>query len=248
LRIDIVTIFPGMFTALEESIVRRAVDTGLAEVGITDLREYTADKHRSVDDYPYGGGPGMIMRPEPFFKSVEHLQASDRRRARVILLCPRGEPFTQAKAQKLAGLERLILLCGHYEGVDERVREALVDEEISLGDFILTGGEIAAMAVTDAVVRLLPGVLAAASVEEETFSNGLLEYPQYTRPAEFSGLNVPEVLLSGNHERIRRWRREQSLLKTLSRRPELLKGVFLAPLEREMLLQAAKREGRDAEL
>ena len=248
LRIDIVTIFPGMFAALEESIVRRAVETGLADVRIADLREYTTDKHRSVDDYPYGGGPGMVMRPEPFFRAVEHLQSAERHRARVILLCPQGEPFTQAKAQKLAGLERLILLCGHYEGVDERVREVLVDEEISLGDFILTGGEIPAMAVTDAVVRLLPGVLPTASVEDETFSNGLLEYPQYTRPADFDGLNVPEVLLSGNHERIRRWRREQSLLKTLSRRPELLKGVFLAPLERELLLQTAQREGRHAEL
>lgn len=248
LRIDIVTIFPGMFTALQESIVRRAVETGRAEICITDLREFTADKHRSTDDYPYGGGPGMVMRPEPFFRVVKHLRAADSRQGPVILLCPQGKTFTHEQAQRLTTFERFILLCGHYEGIDERVREKLVDEELSLGDFVLTGGEIPAMVVTDAVVRLLPGVLPAVSVTEETFCTGLLEYPQYTRPAEFEGLRVPEILMSGNHERIKRWRREQSLLRTLRRRPDMLKKLALEPPERELLLLAAEREGLEAEL
>lgn len=248
LRIDIVTIFPGMFAALQESIVRRAVEAGRVEICIADLREFAADKHRSTDDYPYGGGPGMVMRPEPFFRAVKNLRITDSRQGPVILLCPQGKPFTQKLAQKLATFERFILLCGHYEGIDERVRENLADEELSLGDFVLTGGEIPALAVTDAVVRLLPGVLPTASVTEETFCNGLLEYPQYTRPAEFDGLTVPEILMSGNHEGIRRWRREQSLLRTLRRRPELLKKLALAPPERELLLHAALREGLELEL
>jgi tRNA (guanine37-N1)-methyltransferase len=248
LRIDIVTIFPGMFAALRESIVRRAAESGLVEICVTDLRDFTGDRHRSTDDYPYGGGPGMIMRPDPFFRAVDFLHAIDTRRGRVILFCPQGSTFTQEHAQRLSGSERLLFLCGHYEGIDERVREKLADEEISLGDYILTGGEIPAMAVTDAIVRLLPGVLPVASVTEETFASGLLEYPQYTRPAEFRGMAVPEVLLSGNHERIRNWRREQSLLKTLRRRPELLKKVYLAPQEKELLLKAAKLEGLVLEL
>lgn len=248
LRIDIVTIFPGMFAALRESIVRRAVESGLVEICVTDLRDFAGDKHRSTDDYPYGGGPGMIMRPDPFFRAVEFLQAADKRRGRVILFCPQGRTFTQEHAQRLSGCERLVMLCGHYEGIDDRVREKLADEELSLGDFILTGGEIPALAATDAIVRLLPGVLPVDSVNEETFTSGLLEYPQYTRPAEFRGMTVPEVLLSGNHERIRNWRREQSLLKTLRRRPELLNKIHLAPAERELLLKTAKLEGLELEL
>lgn len=243
LRIDIVTIFPGMFAALRESMMRRAAETGLVEICVTDLRDFAVDRHRSTDDYPYGGGPGMVMRPEPFFRAVEYLYATDRRRGHVILFCPQGKPFTHDQAQRLSGVERLIMLCGHYEGIDERVRDKLADEELSLGDFVLTGGEIPAMAVTDAVVRLLPGLLPIASVNDETFSSGLLEYPQYTRPAEFRGLTVPEVLLSGNHERIRRWRREQSLLRTLHRRPELLKSLTLEPSEREFLLKTAQLKG-----
>jgi len=248
LRIDIVTIFPGMFAALRESIVRRAVEAGLVEICVTDLRDFTSDRHRSTDDYPYGGGPGMIMRPDPFFRAVEYLHSADSRRGRVILFCPQGKTFTQEQAQRLADYERLVLLCGHYEGIDERVREKLADEELSLGDFILTGGEIPALAVTDAVVRLLPGVLPVASLAEETFSSGILEYPQYTRPADFMGLVVPEVLLSGNHERIRRWRREQSLQRTLRRRPGLLGKLSLSPGEREFLLKTAESEGIDLEL
>lgn len=245
MRIDIITIFPGMFAALESSIVRRAVDAGQVEIEITDLRCYTKNKHRNVDDYPYGGGPGMVMQPEPFFLTLEHLQASDARRGPVILLSPRGKRFSQAKARELAKRKRLFLLCGHYEGIDQRVQDVLVDEEISLGDFVLTGGEIPAMAVTDAVVRLLPGVLSAEATLQESFSEGLLEYPQYTRPAEFRGMSVPEVLLSGNHEKIRRWRREQSLLQTLRSRPELLPATELSAEEKRILLDQAVRLGID---
>lgn len=248
MRIDIVSIFPGMFTALDESIVRRAVNDQLVQLQVVDLRNYSTDKHHSVDDYPYGGGPGMVMQPEPFFRAVEHLKSIDPRPGRVILLCPQGEPFCQQKAGKLAKLDRLILLCGHYEGVDQRIRDELVDEEISVGDFVMTGGEIPAMAVTDAVVRLLPGVLPVESVQDESFSDGLLEFPQYTRPADFRGLQVPPVLLSGNHERIRLWRREQALLRTLRCRPELLRKVELTPAERELLRAATAREGRPPEL
>lgn len=243
LRIDIITIFPEMFTALKSSIVGRAVEAGQVEIEIADLRSFANNKHRHVDDYPYGGGPGMVMQPEPFFLTLEHLQASDARRGPVVLLSPRGRRFSQAKAYELAKNERLFLLCGHYEGVDQRVQDVLVDEEISLGDFVLTGGEIPAMAVADAVVRLLPGVLSAESTLQESFSEGLLEYPQYTRPAEYRGMSVPEVLLSGNHERIRRWRREQSLLKTLRSRPELLPAARLSAEEKRILLDEAIRLG-----
>ncbi|NLM51352.1 MAG: tRNA (guanosine(37)-N1)-methyltransferase TrmD [Firmicutes bacterium] len=245
MRIDILTIFPGMFAALQESIVKRAMEAGHVKIEVWDLRNFARNKHRSVDDYPYGGGPGMVMQPEPFFLAVEHLRRIDERRGHVIFLSPHGKPFNQAKAFELAKKERLILLCGHYEGVDERVRSALVDEEISLGDFILTGGEIPAMAVTDAVVRLLPGVLPDLSVREESFTDNLLEYPQFTRPAEFRGMAVPEVLLSGNHEKIRRWRREQSLLNTLLYRPDLLPKARLSEEEKDFLRQEAKRRNID---
>ncbi|MBS4020894.1 MAG: tRNA (guanosine(37)-N1)-methyltransferase TrmD [Dethiobacter sp.] len=246
--IDIITIFPGMFSALEESIVRRAVLEGHVQISVTDLRDHATGKHRSVDDYPYGGGPGMVMQPEPFFLAVERLREVDATVGKVILLCPQGEKFTQRKAEELSRTERLILLCGHYEGVDERVREKLVDEEVSIGDFVLTGGEIAAMALTDAVVRLLPGVLPEQSVEDESFATGLLEYPQYTRPPEFRGMGVPDVLISGNHKLIREWRREQSLLRTLYRRPDLLSGADLSDKEKQMLKDAALRHGMTLEL
>lgn len=235
MRIDILTLFPEMFAPLRESIVKRATESGLVVLNVVDLRLFARNKHRSVDDYPYGGGPGMVMQPEPFFLAVEELQGEGGVKGRVILLCPQGAPLTQQKVRELSKEERLILLCGHYEGVDERVRQALVDEEISVGDFILTGGEIPAMALTDAVVRLVPGVLPEESVGEESFNDGLLEYPQYTRPADFRGMKVPDVLLSGNHAEIARWRREQSLLRTLARRPELLKKAKLAKEEVRML-------------
>ncbi len=229
-----------MFVALRESITGRAAAAGHVQIVVTDLRDFACNKHRSVDDYPYGGGPGMILQPEPFFLAVEQLRREDARRGRVILLTPQGSLFTQETARRLAREDRLILLCGHYEGVDERVGEALVDEEISLGDFILTGGEIPAMAVTDAVVRLLPGVLPAESVADESFTGHLLEYPQYTRPAEFRGMAVPEVLLSGNHAEIAKWRRRQSLLRTLLRRPELLQQADLSEEEKSFLRREAE--------
>ncbi|NLN06287.1 MAG: tRNA (guanosine(37)-N1)-methyltransferase TrmD [Firmicutes bacterium] len=240
MRIDILTLFPGMFVALRESITGRAAAAGHVQIVVTDLRDFACNKHRSVDDYPYGGGPGMILQPEPFFLAVEQLRREDARRGRVILLTPQGSLFTQETARRLAREDRLILLCGHYVGVDERVGEALVDEEISLGDFILTGGEIPAMAVTDAVVRLLPGVLPAESVADESFTGHLLEYPQYTRPAEFRGMAVPEVLLSGNHAEIAKWRRRQSLLRTLLRRPELLQQADLSEEEKSFLRREAE--------
>lgn len=245
MRIDILTIFPGMFTALTESIVKRAMNAGQVRINITDLRDFARNKHRSVDDYPYGGGPGMVMQAEPFFLAVEHLQNITTSAGKVILLSPRGQRFTQQKAVTLAKEDHLILLCGHYEGIDERVQDALVDEEISVGDFVLTGGEIPAMVVTDAVVRLLPGVLPQATVAEESFMDGLLEYPQYTRPAEIHGLEVPAVLLSGDHAKIREWRRKQSLLLTLTKRPELLQQVRLSDSERQMLLIEATKRNLD---
>lgn len=248
MRIDILTLFPGMFAALDESIVRRAAEAGYVQIVVTDLRDFTQNKHRSVDDYPYGGGPGMVMQPEPFFLALEYLCAAATPKGRVILLSPGGERFTQQKARELAREERLIFLCGHYEGIDERVKESLVDEEISLGDFVLTGGEIPSMAITDAVVRLLPGVLPKESVSDESFTGCLLEFPQYTRPAEYRGMTVPEVLLSGNHERIRRWRREQSLLRTLTRRPDLLQNADLTGDERRFLAREAERLGLDVQL
>ncbi|MHB1162659.1 MAG: tRNA (guanosine(37)-N1)-methyltransferase TrmD, partial [Chloroflexota bacterium] len=193
---------------------------GLLQIRVHNLRDFATGRHKVVDDYPFGGGPGMVMKPEPIFAAVESLR---REGSRVVLMSPQGRLFRQAIAQELSQLPRLVLLCGHYEGVDERVRQRLVDDELSIGDYVLTGGELAAMVVCDAVSRLIPGVLGAGeSTAEESFAAGLLEYPHYTRPAEFRGLRVPEVLLSGDHARVERWRREQSLLRTLQRRPELL--------------------------
>lgn len=222
MKVDIITLFPGMFRGLlEESILGRARDRGLLEVGVHNLRDFATGRHQVVDDYTFGGGPGMVLKPEPIFAAVESLR---REGSRVVLMSPQGRVFRQAIAQQLSRLEHLVLLCGHYEGVDERVREQLVDDELSIGDYVLTGGELAAMVVVDAVGRLIPGVLGGEeSTLEESFAAGLLEYPHYTRPASFRNLEVPEVLLSGDHARVARWRREQSLLRTLRRRPELLR-------------------------
>ncbi len=219
--IDIITLFPGMFRGpLEESILARAVEKGLLQIRVHNLREFASGRHQVVDDYPFGGGPGMVMKPEPIFAAVESIR---REGGRVVLMTPQGRPFRQAIAREFAQEQQLVLLAGHYEGVDERVRQHLVDDELSIGDYVLTGGELAAMVVCDAVARLIPGVLGAGeSTVEESFAAGVLEYPQYTRPAEFRGWRVPEVLLSGDHARVARWRREQSLLRTLHRRPELL--------------------------
>jgi tRNA (guanine37-N1)-methyltransferase len=223
MRIDIVSIFPEMFGgAFGASIIKRAVDAGLVEIALHDLRDWTDDRHRSVDDAPYGGGAGMVMRVEPWFRAVESLQESEPR-GRTVLMTPQGKPFTQAVAAEFAQEDRLILCAARYEGIDERVREHLIDDELSIGDFVVSGGEVPAMVVVDAVVRLLPGALGSAdSIVEESFNDDLLEYPHYTRPAEFRGWPVPEVLLGGNHAEIAAWRRGQRIRRTADRRPDLL--------------------------
>jgi len=238
MRIDILTIFPAMFRGpFEESIVKRAMDKGLVDIQIHDIRQWATDRHRTVDDYPFGGGPGMIMKPEPLFAAVEAVLAEAPERGPVVLLTPQGRLFRQEMARELAGEQRLVLICGHYEGVDARVHEHLATDEISIGDYVLSGGELPAMVVVDAVVREIPGVLGApdASVEE-SFAQGLLEYPQYTRPPDFRGLTPPAVLLSGNHAEIARWRRRESLLRTARRRPDLLAKAELTEEERRWLL------------
>jgi tRNA (guanine37-N1)-methyltransferase len=221
MKIDVVTIFPGMFTGVfGESILKRAQECGAVTINTVDLRDFTTDVHRSVDDRPYGGGAGMVMKVEPLFAAVESLRTED---SHVVLLTPQGETFRQAKAVELTARQHLIFVCGHYEGVDERVRTGLIDEELSIGDYVLTSGNLPAMVVTDAIVRLLPGVLGCdESVVEESFSDGLLEYAQYTRPREFNGEEVPEVLLSGDHAKIAAWRQQQSVERTRQRRPDLL--------------------------
>jgi tRNA (guanine37-N1)-methyltransferase len=228
MKIDVLTLFPGMFAGpLDESIVQRARREGRLDLKIHNLRDYTHDRHKTVDDRPFGGGPGMLLKPEPIFEALENL-ANDS--TRVILLTPAGRLFNQAIARELAGYERILLICGSYEGVDERVREAWVDDELSIGDYVLTNGALPAMVLIDAVTRLLPGVLGDdASSSDESFSHGLLEYPQYTRPAEFSGMRVPEVLLSGHHAEIEKWRLEQARLRTQIRRPDIMTPVAGAP-------------------
>ena len=222
MKIDVLTLFPAMFAGpLDESIVKRARESALLDLKIHQLRDWAHDRHKTVDDRPFGGGPGMLLKVEPLFEAIESLQ---REKSRVILLSPSGRKFDQSIARELAQQEDLILVCGSYEGFDERVREALADDELSIGDYVLTNGALPAMVVIDAVTRLLPGVLGDdESSHDESFSHGLLEYPQYTRPAEFRGMKVPEVLLSGNHAEIERWRREQAKLQTQKQRPDLLK-------------------------
>ena len=221
MKIDVLTIYPGMFSGpLDESIVKRARELGRLQLGVRNLRDYTHDRHRTVDDRPFGGGPGMLMKPEPLFEAVGDLRGE---KTRVILTSPAGRPFRQEIAWELAREEHLLLVCGSFEGFDERVRERLADDEISIGDYVVTNGALPAMVIIDAVTRLLPGVLGDdESSQEESFSEGLLEYPQYTRPAEFQGMKVPKVLLSGNHADIEQWRREQAKLRTEQRRPDLL--------------------------
>ena len=222
MKIEVLTLFPAMFAGpLDESIIKRARESGRLEFKLHNLRDWTSDRHKTVDDRPFGGGPGMLLKPEPLFAAVESLR---REKTRVILLSPGGRRFDQQVARELAQETDLLLVTGHYEGFDERVREALADDELSIGDYVLTNGALPAMIVIDAVTRLLPGVLGDDdSSRDESFSDGLLEYPQYTRPAEFRGLPVPEVLLSGNHAEIAKWRREQARLRTVAKRPDLLR-------------------------
>lgn len=221
MRVDVLTLFPSMFVGpLDESIIKRARANGHLELHIHNLRDYAHDRHRTVDDRPFGGGPGMLLKPEPVFEAVESLKRPE---TKTILLGPAGRVFNQEIARELARLPHMILICGSYEGVDERIREFLADDELSIGDYILTNGALPAMVIIDAVTRLLPGVLGDdASAHEESFTHGWLEYPQYTRPADFRGMKVPEVLLSGNHAEIAKWRREQAILRTAKRRPDLL--------------------------
>ena len=229
MQFDVVTLFPGILAgALNESIVKRGREKGLLEVRVHDLRDYTHDRHRQVDDTPYGGGGGMVLMPEPIFEAVEEIQKRHpATRSRVILMSPQGAPFSQPRAWSLAReLDRMILICGRYEGIDERVREFLCDEEISIGDYVLTGGELPAMVILDAVARLVPGVLGSAvSALEDSFSAGALEYPQYTRPPVFRGHAVPEVLLSGNHAEIARWRQRKAQEATAQKRPDLIRAI-----------------------
>ncbi len=221
MKIDVLTLFPGMFAGpLDESIIKRAREAGLLDLKIHNLRDYAHDRHKTVDDRPFGGGPGMLLKPEPIFEAVENIA---RENTQVILLSPAGRTFNQAIAAEMAQHEHLLLVSGHYEGFDERVREQLADDELSIGDYVLTNGALPIMVVVDTVTRLLPGVLGDdQSAQEESFSHGLLEHPQYTRPSEFRGMKVPEVLLSGNHGEIGKWRAEQARLRTKERRPDLL--------------------------
>ena len=232
MRIDVVTIFPELVSGpLATSIIGRAADSGLVEFGVHDLRQHGIGRHRSVDDYPYGGGAGMVMRPEPLFAAIEPLRAAG---AHVILMDPAGERLSDALARELAAIPHLALVCGRYEGIDERVR-TLVDREVSIGDYVLTGGELPALVLVDAVVRLVPGVIAEASHEGDSFAAGILEHPQYTRPEVFRDLPVPPILLSGHHGEVDRWRRREALRRTLERRPDLIETADLSDDERREL-------------
>ncbi|MFA5005821.1 MAG: tRNA (guanosine(37)-N1)-methyltransferase TrmD [Candidatus Omnitrophota bacterium] len=226
MRIDIITIFPGMFKGvLNESILKRAQEKGKVKAFVHDLRDYTTDKHRKVDDRPFGGGSGMVMQVEPIQRALLAIQKKKRSRSKVILMCPQGEKFNQKMAKRLATGSDLIIICGHYEGIDERVRVHLADMQVSIGDYVLTGGELPAMVLVDALTRLIPGVLGDRnSLNFESFEGNLLEYPQYTRPAQFKKWGVPEILLSGAHDKILAWRKEQSLKRTKQNRPDLIKN------------------------
>ena len=242
MKIDIVTLFPDMFLGpFQESIIKRAQDRGLLEIGLHQLRDFTTDRHRTVDDTPYGGGAGMLMKPEPIAAAITSVRRNNPD-AKVVLLSPQGEPLSQQLAQEFSAMPGLILICGRYEGVDERVRTTLCDYTISIGDYVLSGGELAAMVVVDTVTRLLPGALGSShSAADDSFSDGLLEYPQYTRPVVFNDLTVPEVLLSGNHVEIARWRRQESLVATARTRPDLLKTARLSDKDRSYLSRMEER-------
>ncbi|MGE7273749.1 tRNA (guanosine(37)-N1)-methyltransferase TrmD [Brevibacillus panacihumi] len=246
MRIDILTLFPEMFPGvLSSSILGKAQEKGIVQFEVTNFRDYSESKHGTVDDTPYGGGGGMVLKPEPLFRAVEAVTTDSK--PRVILLCPQGVPYNQKLAEELAKEEHLILICGHYEGYDERIRENLVTDEISIGDYVLTGGELGAMVIADSVVRLQPGALGnQTSAVEDSFSTGLLEYPHYTRPAEFRGWKVPDILLSGHHANIDKWRLRESLRRTYERRPDLLDKLELTP-EMKKWLQEIKEEKKMAD-
>ncbi len=242
---DIVTIFPKMVEApLAEGIVGRAIERKLLDVRVRDLRDYTTDRHRVVDDMPFGGGPGMVMKPEPLFRAVAAIRETRGQPGAVILTSPDGERLTHRTAERLRGLGHVVVLCGRYEGVDERVRTHLATEVISIGDYVLSGGELPALVIVDAVARLVPGVVGdEQSVARDTFASGLLDFPQYTRPAEFEGIGIPPVLLSGHHKEIERWRRREALRRTFERRPERLEDAALSPEDRAMLSELLRGKG-----
>lgn len=247
MRFDLVTIFPRLCDGpLGEGIVRRAIERGIVDVRVHDLRDHTADRHRTVDDVPYGGGPGMVFKPEPLFRAVDAIRAEGGVPDAIVLTSPQGRTFTQAEAVRLAALRHVVILCGRYEGVDERVRASLATEEVSVGDYVLSGGELPALVIVDAVVRLLPGAVGdEESVEADSFARGLLDFPVFTRPAEFRGLGVPEVLMSGHHAEIRRWRRREALRRTLAQRPDLVPKAELDDEERDMLRALMEERGSD---
>ncbi|MED3948700.1 MULTISPECIES: tRNA (guanosine(37)-N1)-methyltransferase TrmD [Priestia] len=238
MKIDVLSLFPSMFDGVfGESILKKAQEKNAVELNVVNFREYSTNKHQNVDDYPYGGGAGMVLTPQPIFDAVEKLTETAKK-PRVVLLCPQGERYTQAKAEELAAEEHLIFICGHYEGYDERIREQLVTDEISIGDYVLTGGELGAMVVIDSIVRLLPDVLGNNhSAVQDSHSTGLLEHPHYTRPADFRGLTVPEVLMSGNHKKIEQWRQKESLKRTLLRRPDMLEKMELTEEQKKLVAQ-----------
>lgn len=237
MKIDILTLFPEMFTGvMESSIMKKAQQNGAFSYQTIDFRHYADNKHQKVDDYPYGGGAGMVLMPQPIFSAVDDIEKSGKKPPRIILMCPQGDRYNQRKAEELSKEDHLIFICGHYEGYDERIRQHLVTDEISIGDFVLTGGELGAMTVIDSVVRLLPDALGnQESAEQDSFSTGLLEHPHYTRPASFRGFEVPDVLRSGHHEKIEIWRREQSIKRTHERRPDLLEHYPLTNEEKNWL-------------
>ncbi|TLS49871.1 tRNA (guanosine(37)-N1)-methyltransferase TrmD [Paenibacillus antri] len=256
MRFDVLTLFPEMFSGMfTTSILGKAQEKGIVSLNAINFREFSGNKHHTVDDYPYGGGGGMVLKAEPIFNAVEHVVAAARAEAgereprapRVVLMCPQGETYTQRKAEEFAKEDHIILVCGHYEGYDERIREHLVTDEISIGDYVLTGGEIAACAIVDSVTRLLPGALGnELSSVTDSYSTGLLEHPHYTRPAEFRGWKVPDVLISGHHVNVDAWRREQSLYRTWRRRPDLLERAELNDKERK-LIERWKEEEKEKE-
>ncbi|NBD22492.1 tRNA (guanosine(37)-N1)-methyltransferase TrmD [Paenibacillus glycinis] len=250
MRIDVLTLFPEMFQGVfGASILGKARDKGIVALNAVNFRDYANNKHNTVDDYPYGGGGGMVLKPEPLFAAVEDLMPENGKKPRVILLCPQGEPYTQKKAEELSAQEHLVFVCGHYEGYDERIRQHLVTDEISLGDYVLTGGELPAMVMIDSIVRLLPGVLGnETSAVTDSFSTGLLEHPHYTRPPVFRGWEVPDVLMSGHHANVEIWRRQQSILRTLERRPELLDSAELTKKERLWLAEQIRARSEEESL
>jgi tRNA (guanine37-N1)-methyltransferase len=244
MNIDVLTLFPEMFEGVfGHSILKKAAENEAVTYNVVNFREYADNKHKTVDDYPYGGGAGMVLKPQPIFDAVEDLRSKSGASPRVILLCPQGERYTQRKAEELAEADHLIFVCGHYEGYDERIREHVVTDEISIGDFVLTGGELGAMVVIDSVVRLLPGVLGnQESHMKDSFSTGFLEHPHYTRPADFRGIKVPDVLMSGNHRLVEEWRAKESLRRTYLRRPDLLEDAELTTEQQKWLNEIKKED------